>query len=103
MSKLSRKSNCFVRAQCQGGEGGVNISKCLTKHQLLKSISACRSPGMSGGREGRMGGRGGRERERERERERILLRSIVNMMIHVQIKTTMKIMWIDPRRPALRP
>ena len=40
-----------------------------------------------------------RERERERERE-ILLRSIVNMMIHVQIKITM---WIDPRRPALRP
>ena len=39
-------------------------------------------------------------REREREREIILLRSIVNMMIHVQIKITM---WIDPRRPALRP
>ena len=41
-----------------------------------------------------------RKRERERERERIVLRSIVNMMIHVQIKITM---WIDPRRPALRP
>ena len=37
---------------------------------------------------------------REREREILLFRSIVNMMIHVQIKITM---WIDPRRPALRP
>ena len=24
-----------------GGGGVVNISKCLTRHQLLKSISAC--------------------------------------------------------------
>ena len=40
------------------------------------------------------------EREIERERGRILLRSIVNMMIHVQIKITM---WLDPKRPALRP
>ena len=66
----------------------MNISKCLTKHQLIKSISACRVEG----RDEWEGGEGGRERgrERESERERILLRSIVNMMIHVQIKITMK-------------
>ena len=44
--------------------------------------------------------REGEVRDRESEMERILLRSIVNMMIHVQIKITM---WIDPRRPAIRP
>ena len=45
------------------GGGVVNISKCLPKHQLLKSISACRVEG----RDEWEGGEGGRERGGERE------------------------------------
>ena len=59
------------------GGGVVDISKCLTKHQLLKSISACRVEGRDEweGGEGREGGRereGGRKRDRERERENFI-------------------------------
>ena len=65
---LNCQENQFVllgrNAKVGGGGGVVNISKCLTKHQLLKSISACRVEG----RDEWEGGEGGRERERDRER-----------------------------------